>query len=169
MNIEGVLDFQIDLELRIASIYQRIGDQLSCKISCTSEEAGLWKKLARDERKHAALLKIEKALLQTGTRVKSPVELSDETKRKIETMVSKYETQISRGINEGEALQILNDLETCDEALFQALLKATDSKFLSQFAQHSQTCQAHEKRVQESLRSYEQQTARQAKKETTDV
>ncbi|GEM_PF-6353876 len=152
MNTEGTLDFQIALEQRVAKIYQRIADQFSHQREPLCEKAVLWKKLARDERKHAALLKIEKALLQSGTRVMHPVEITHETKQKIEAMLSKYEKQISGGINEAQAFQILKDLETCDEHIFLPLLQATDSKLLSRFARRSETCQAHEKRVRDILR-----------------
>lgn len=173
MNTEASLDFQIAFEQRIAKIYQQIGEQFPSKALSISKQDNLWKNLARDERKHVALLKLEKAFLKTGARVTSPVEINPETQKKIETMLSKYEAQIYNGINEAEAILILSDLEACDKEFFLPLLKATDSKLLSQFPEYSQTFQTHERRVQKGLRHYKNQQRRktdlQTKEENPDV
>jgi len=165
MNTEGALNFQIALEQRIAKIYQRIGDQFPSKALSINKEDNLWKNLARDERKHAALLKIEKAFLKTGARVTNPVEINDETQKKIEAMLSRYEEQITHGITEAEAIQILKDLEACDEEFFLPLLRATDSKLLSQFSDYSQSYRTHERRVQKGLSGFKNQMRRKTDKQ----
>ncbi|NOY83599.1 MAG: hypothetical protein GXO96_02030 [Nitrospirae bacterium] len=155
MNTERSLDFQIAFEQRVAKIYQQIGEQFPSKTLSMNKKENLWKNLARDERKHVAILKIEKSFLKTGTRVTKPVEISPESQGKIEAMLLKYEAKIYNGINESEALHILSNLEACDKDFFLPLLKATDSKLLSQFPEYSKSFQLHERRVQKSLRHYE--------------
>ena len=69
-------------------------------------------------------------------------------------MLSKYEATIYNGINESEAIQILSHLKTFDKEFFLPLLKATDSKLLSQFPEYSKSFQLHERRVQKGLQNY---------------
>ena len=164
MNTEGTLDFQIGFEKRIAKIYEAIAEQFASKADFKSEEAEIWKNLARDEAKHAALLSIEKSLLQTGLRVKKPVEVDQKTKGRIEHLLSVCEEKISGGVTREKAAQILKLLERYDR-LFTSLLTATDSKLLSQFLALSTQYKAHESRVREGLRICEKTATRSSRYE----
>ncbi len=154
MNTEGTLDYQIALEKRIARLYEGIASQFSSAENLHPEQATLWQNLARDEFDHAALLSIEKALLQTGTRVKKQVEIDPETRKKLEDLLADCEQKISLGISEAEAFEMLGAIESYDERLFKSLLKATDSKLLSRFASLSRSYKAHKARVKAGLKRY---------------
>ena len=82
MNTERSLDFQITFEQRVGKIYQRIGEQLSSKTLSMNNKDNLWKNLARDERKHVAILKIAKSLLKQGQGSQNPLKLVLKTKKK---------------------------------------------------------------------------------------
>ncbi len=168
MNTERSLDFQIAFEQRVAKMYQQIGERFSSKTLSINSKDNLWKNLARDERKHVAILKIAKSFLKTGTRITKPVEISPESQEKIETMLSKYEAKIYNGINESEAIEVLSHLEDYDEAFFLPLLKATDSKLLSQFPKYSKSFQLHERRVQKGLQNYKNPGRRKTDKKPTE-
>ncbi|MFQ5543612.1 MAG: hypothetical protein ACE5FY_04575 [Nitrospiria bacterium] len=151
MNTEKVLNFQIEFERRISRIYERIAEQFSSRSDQDPKWSLFWKELSLDEEDHAALLSIEKALLQTGTRVKIPVEIDGETIENLERLLIECEKQVSKDLTNEEAIQILKRLENYDNRLFSSLLKATDSKLLSRFISLSRRYKAHEKRVREGL------------------
>ncbi len=175
MNTEGTLDYQIGLEKRIAHIYDRIANQfLSAEDNNQKRKrAALWKNLARDESDHATLLSIEKALLQTGVRVKKPVEMNREMREELDLLLTECDQKVAHGVTEAEAVEILMSIESYDNRFFKSLLKATDSKLLSRFATLSRSFKAHEARVQEGLGicSTKQETPqlRGAGKESGDV
>jgi len=154
MNTEGTLDYQIGLEKRIAHIYEQIATQLVSFGGKHQERTDFWEHLAQDESDHAKLLSIEKALLQTGTRVKKPVEIDSDTREGIEQLLAECEQKVADGVSEAEALEILVSIEACDKRLFKPLLKATDSKLLSRFVFLSRSYKAHEVRVQKGLAIY---------------
>jgi len=161
MNTAGTLDFQIGFEKRISKIYAAIAAQFSSQAGFKAEEVEMWKKLARDEAGHATLLTIEKSLLQTGIRLKKPVEIDQKMKERAEHLLALCEEKISGGVTRGKAIQILKLLERYDQ-LFTSLLAATDSKLLSQFLSLSRRYKAHERRVREGLRIYKKEMAPQA-------
>ncbi len=167
MNTEGTLDYQIGLEKRIAHIYEQIATQVLSFGGNHQERTALWENLAQDESDHAALLLIEKALLQTGTRVKKPVEIDLETRKEIDQLLAECDQKIADGVSEAEALEILVSIEACDNRLFKSLLKATDSKVLSRFIFLSRSYKAHEARVQKGLDIYRQ--ARRSRKRFSPV
>lgn len=162
MNTEGTLDYQIELEKRIARIYGEIATQVLSFGGNYQERTALWENLAQDESDHATLLSIEKALLQTGARVKKPVEMDPDTREEIDQLLSDCERKIKQGISEAEALDILVSIEACDNRIFKSLLKATDSKLLSRFVFLSRSYKAHEARVQKGLDIYKR--ARRSRK-----
>lgn len=153
MKIEWLLDFQISVEKRVAAIYQKIGDSFSCGAAPDGEWITFWRRLAADERDHAALLSIEKEFLQTGVCVQRSVEVDQKVRQEIDLLLSTCEEKVGPGLSEEEAIQILVALEESEaHNLLYVLLNMTDSKVLSHFAAFSESLKQHEARIQQWIR-----------------
>lgn len=155
MNTECAIDFQISLEKRIGRIYRKIADQFPCETEEDVEWIAFWKGLSSDEKDHAALLVIEKRFLQSGTRIERPIAIGSEMQEVFDTLLTKCEDLVHAGITQGEAIEILEALESSEvNETFGSLLKATDSKVLNHLANFSRAHALHDYHIQEAIQKY---------------
>ncbi|MFQ5588551.1 MAG: hypothetical protein ACE5F7_06900 [Nitrospiria bacterium] len=174
MNTEGSIDFQRSLEVRIAGIYQKIADQFSDLDEEDPEWVAFWEALAKDEKDHAAFLKIEKRFLHSGIRVEKQIAIDPEMQRELDTLITACEARIDDGITHKDAINILTLLETSEASkTFSSLLKATNSKVLNHLADFSRAHSLHEHRVREALQKYggdfSREKIKEGRKEACDV
>lgn len=156
METEAALDFQIGLEERIGRIYGKIASGFSSSPDHNEGRIAFWEQLARDEAAHASLLSIEKEFLQSGVRIKKPVQIDPHTQEALETLLSECEGRIGPGMAEKDAIEILVSLEESEvNKIFSLLLEATDSKVLTRFTAFSSAHKEHERRVLEGVKRME--------------